>query len=129
MLHGQGNQLTRDLNVVIGTGNNWKIPVFWAPVIKYISAPILAIIVGFAYPLFYTLRNDPLQIYAFSISHIVVVIVIVGLIVPRAVNLSLPADRREKVEHYAPGVTLAPVSAGAIVEVEETFEDNTGNKE
>ena len=29
-----GNQLTRDLNVVIGVGKNWNIPIFWAPVMK-----------------------------------------------------------------------------------------------
>lgn len=29
-----GNQLTRDLNVVIGVGKNWNIPMFWAPIMK-----------------------------------------------------------------------------------------------
>jgi solute carrier family 6 GABA transporter-like protein 1 len=29
-----GNQLTRDLNVVIGVGKNWSIPVLWAPIMK-----------------------------------------------------------------------------------------------
>jgi solute carrier family 6 GABA transporter-like protein 1 len=29
-----GNQLTRDLNVVVGYGKNWNIPMFWAPVMK-----------------------------------------------------------------------------------------------
>lgn len=29
-----GNQLSRDLNVVIGVGKNWNIPMIWAPVMK-----------------------------------------------------------------------------------------------
>jgi len=46
----QGNQLRRDLNVIVGTGKNWKIPVFWGPLLRYISAPILAIVFSFSYP-------------------------------------------------------------------------------
>ncbi|KAG8409549.1 hypothetical protein J3459_017376 [Metarhizium acridum] len=41
VLEIQGNQLTRDLNSVIATGKNWSVPFFWAPVIRYISCPIL----------------------------------------------------------------------------------------
>jgi len=33
-----GNQLTRDLNVVVGFGKNWNIPMFWAPVMKVCKA-------------------------------------------------------------------------------------------
>ena len=54
-----GNQLRRDLNVIVATGKNWSIPSLWAPLIRYISAPILFIIYSFAYPEFWTLRNDP----------------------------------------------------------------------
>jgi solute carrier family 6 GABA transporter-like protein 1 len=32
-----GNQLTRDLNVVIGVGKNWNIPYFWAAIMKVCS--------------------------------------------------------------------------------------------
>ncbi|OAX83045.1 hypothetical protein ACJ72_02591 [Emergomyces africanus] len=118
-----GNQLTRDLNVVVATGKNWRIPVYWGPVIKYISAPILAIIVGFAYPLFNSKRNDPLHIFAFAAANVVMVIVVIGLIIPRSLSLLLPAERRNKVEHYAPGVTLAPVDITTGT-VEETFEES-----
>ncbi|KAH7202948.1 hypothetical protein BKA60DRAFT_641062 [Fusarium oxysporum] len=60
------NQLRRDLNIVVAGGKRWNIPVFWGFVLRYISAPILAIIVSFAFPLFYTKRNDPLHIFAFA---------------------------------------------------------------
>ncbi|KAM5346956.1 hypothetical protein ACJ41O_009961 [Fusarium nematophilum] len=52
----EGNQLRRDLNVVIATGKNWGIPVFWGVILRYVSAPILAIVVSFAYPAFYLKR-------------------------------------------------------------------------
>ncbi|KLJ11513.1 hypothetical protein EMPG_13293 [Blastomyces silverae] len=123
-----GNQLTRDLNIVVATGKNWRIPVFWGPVVKYISAPILAIIVGFAYPLFNSKRNDPLHIFAFAAANVVMVLVVLGLIIPRSLSILLPADRLNKVEHYAPGVTLAPVeiNTGAV---EETFEETEEMKQ
>ncbi|EER44815.1 creatine transporter [Histoplasma capsulatum H143] len=123
-----GNQLTRDLNIVVATGKNWRIPVYWGPVLKYISAPILAIIVGFAYPMFQKLRNDPLHIFAFSIANIVMLLVVLGLVVPRSLSVLLPADRRRKVEHYAPGVTLPPVEIQTSA-VEETVEETEQMKE
>ncbi|QSS66880.1 creatine transporter [Histoplasma capsulatum] len=123
-----GNQLTRDLNMVVATGKNWRIPVYWSPVLKYISAPILAIIVGFAYPMFHKLRNDPLHIFAFSIANVVMLLVVMGLVVPRSLSVLLPADRRRKVEHYAPGVTLPPVEIQTSA-VEETVEETEQMKE
>ncbi|PGH29735.1 solute carrier family 6 (neurotransmitter transporter, GABA) member 1 [[Emmonsia] crescens] len=120
-----GNQLTRDLNVAVATGKNWSIPVYWGPVIKYVSAPILGIIIGFAYPLFNSVRNDPLHIFAFASANVVMVIVVIALIIPRSLNLMLPAARREKVEQYAPGVTMAPVDidTGAVEESVEESEE------
>ncbi|KAK2808805.1 hypothetical protein FQN49_008676 [Arthroderma sp. PD_2] len=117
-----GNQLMRDLNIVVAKGKNWNIPVFWGPVLRYISAPILAIIISFAYPSFYLKRNDPLQIFAFAIAHIIPLIVIVGVIVPRAFNLLLPnADRELGKRLYAPGVTMELLpSPGNVEEGSET---------
>ncbi|KID67879.1 Creatine transporter [Metarhizium brunneum] len=109
-----GNQLTRDLNAVIATGKNWRIPVFWAPVIRYISCPILSIIMSFAYPAFYKLRMDPLHIFAFAVAHVIMVIVVVGLIFPRAFDIFIPPKRRENESvAYAPQVTIMGVSDGS----------------
>lgn len=114
MLEIQGNQLTRDLNAVIATGKNWSIPVFWAPVIRYISCPILSIIMSFAYPAFYKLRMDPLHIFAFAVAHVIMVIVVVGLIFPRAFDIFIPPKQRENESMaYAPQVTIMGVSDGS----------------
>ncbi|KAJ4380188.1 hypothetical protein N0V86_004497 [Didymella sp. IMI 355093] len=89
-----GNQLSRDLNMVIGVGKNWNIPMFWAPVMKYISGPILAIVLSFAYPAF---RNqqmyDPTMIYGFSINHAVVPMVVIGFLLPSWFNWIIPSEK------------------------------------
>ncbi|KAL4931403.1 sodium:neurotransmitter symporter family protein, partial [Aspergillus undulatus] len=51
-----GNQIRRDLNAIIGGEKNWKIPSFWPVLLRYVCAPVLAIIFSFAYPEFHTLR-------------------------------------------------------------------------
>ncbi|KAF9696205.1 hypothetical protein EKO04_006289 [Ascochyta lentis] len=89
-----GNQLTRDLNVVIGVGKNWNIPIFWAPIMKYISTPILAIVLSFAYPKFTTTHMfDPIIIYGFSIVHLVVPMVVLGFVLPSWFNWIIPTDK------------------------------------
>ena len=35
-----GNQLTKDLNVLIGVGKNWNIPYFWAAIMKVCSQKV-----------------------------------------------------------------------------------------
>ncbi|KAH9220818.1 putative sodium/chloride dependent neurotransmitter transporter [Leptodontidium sp. 2 PMI_412] len=77
-----GNMLRHDLNLIVGTGKNWKIPMAWAPTLRYIGAPILAIVYGFSYPGFYAVRNDPMHIFGFAVGHLVLVIIALGLIVP-----------------------------------------------
>lgn len=114
--------MTRDLNVVIATGNNWKLPVAWGPIVRYISAPILSIIISFAYPSFYEKRNDPLHIFAFSIAHIAMILPIVGFIVPRMFNVFVsPAVRAAAEKDYIPGVVFEHLSpdAEAIEKAEE----------
>jgi len=89
-----GNQLRRDLNIIVGTGKNWKIPPFLPILLRYISGPVLAIIFSFAYPEFYTLRYDPLMILGFTVAHIGMVLVIAGCIIPRYYNVFIPPQRR-----------------------------------
>ncbi|KAF1831275.1 solute carrier family 6 protein [Decorospora gaudefroyi] len=89
-----GNQLTRDMNVVIGVGKNWNIPWFWAPIMKYISGPILAIVLSFAYPKFIeTHMFDPIFIYGFSIVHLVYPTIILAALIPSWFNWIIPSEK------------------------------------
>lgn len=90
-----GAQLRRDLNNIVATGKNWKIPSFWPFLIRYVSAPILAIIYSFSYSSFYTLRNDPMYIVGFAVAHLSLVLITLGFIVPRYFDVFIPPQRRE----------------------------------
>lgn len=107
MLSLQGNQLRRDLNITVapeGT-SNWRLPIFWAPVLRYFSAPVLIIILSFGYPTFIAVRNDPLHIFGFFCAHLVFITVIIVYIVPRSMDILVPPKRREEgVRAYAPQV-------------------------
>lgn len=78
-------------------------------ILRYFSAPVLAIVFSFAYPSFIAVRNDPLHIFAFTCAHIVVVFVLVVFIVPRMLNPLIPKTRREEGDRaYAPQVSSHP---------------------
>lgn len=103
-----GNQLRRDLNVVVAQGKNWKIPSFWGVLLRYISSPTLAIVFSFGYPEFYTLRNDPVYIVGFIIAHIVIAAVLLCLALPRWSAAIVPNKRRnEGKKPVAPDVLLS----------------------
>jgi len=87
--------LRNDLNLIVGTGKNWKIPMLWAPTLRYLGAPILAIVYGFSYPGFYAVRNDPMHIFGFAVGHLALVIIALGLIVPSWFDIFVPVSRRE----------------------------------
>ncbi|KAG6292857.1 hypothetical protein E4U46_008219 [Claviceps purpurea] len=89
-----GNQLRRDLNKIIGCHKKWKIPSLWAPILRYVAAPILAIVYSFSYSSFYALRQDPLHILGFAIGHIALLLVGSGFIVPRWLDGLIPPERR-----------------------------------
>ncbi|KAL1954029.1 hypothetical protein VTO42DRAFT_1807 [Malbranchea cinnamomea] len=95
-----GNQLRRDLNfLIVGCipgSKNWNIPSFGPVLLRYISAPILAIIFSFAYPEFHTLRYDPLMITGFILTHICLLIVLLGFVMPRYYNVFIPPSRRHE---------------------------------
>lgn len=83
------------MNLIVAKGSNWSIPVVWGPVLRYISAPILAIIASFSYPTFYNeKRMDPLHIFGFVNAHLSTLIVVIGLIVPRALDVFVVHERR-----------------------------------
>ncbi|KAM3474866.1 hypothetical protein MY8738_007664 [Beauveria namnaoensis] len=103
-----GNQLRRDLNEIVGQGTNWKIPAFWAPLVRYIAAPTLSIVYSFSYPSFYELRDDPLHIFGFAVGHIALIIIGAGLIVPRWFDILIPPPRRNEGHHDYGANVLAP---------------------
>lgn len=90
-----GNQLRHDLNSVIGLGKNWQLPFFWAPVLRYITGPILAIILSLSYPAFEEVTDDPLHILGFIIGHFLLVWCVVGFIFPGWLDVFIIPERRD----------------------------------
>ncbi|KAH7144586.1 hypothetical protein B0J13DRAFT_675895 [Dactylonectria estremocensis] len=125
-----GNQLRRDLNVIVATGNNWSIPRAWPFITRYISSPILAIVVSFAYPAFKAKSQEPPHIFAFTACHCVMAIIVLGFVLPRWFDIFVPADKLHLSKtFYAPQVTIGPLDihsgeeAGAqVAEPDESSE-------
>jgi solute carrier family 6 GABA transporter-like protein 1 len=92
--HEQGNQIRRDLNVIVGQGKNWSIPSFLPILLRYISGPVLAIIFSFAFPEFHTLRYDPMMITGFILSILTIIVVLTGFVMPRYYDAFIPIERR-----------------------------------
>ncbi|KAK8111721.1 SNF-domain-containing protein [Apiospora kogelbergensis] len=121
----RGNQLRRDLNIVVGGGRNWSIPAFLPVLLRYVSGPILAIIFSFAYPEFYTLRYDPLMITGFTLAHIGMVLILMGCIAPRYYDKLIPAQRRaEGMEPTVPCEPKGEVAAHAILPLHGGSDDS-----
>ncbi|KAH4034275.1 hypothetical protein HBI81_081870 [Parastagonospora nodorum] len=91
-----GNQIRRDLNVIVGQGKNWKIPFFLPVLLRYISGPVLAIIFSFAFPEFHTLRYDPMMITGFILSILTIIVVLVGAVMPRYYDAFIPIERKDE---------------------------------
>ncbi|RAR15030.1 SNF-domain-containing protein [Stemphylium lycopersici] len=113
-----GNQLRRDLNVIVGQGNNWKIPAFMPFLLRYLSGPVLAIIFSFAFPEFHTLRYDPMMIAGFILSIITVIVILLGLVMPRYYDAFIPVGRRfEGTEPTVPMQTKGELGGRPIAEM------------
>lgn len=119
----QGEQLRQDLNIIVGTGKNWNIPVVWGPLVKYVSGPILAIVYSFSYPDFInsgdpmTGQTNPLHIMGFAVGHVVLIIFLAGFMVPRWFDVFIPPGRRNEGHiPYAPMVTQDPDELNQSVE-------------
>ena len=105
-----GNQLRHDLNAVVAQGKNWKIPIFWGPLLRYISVLILAIILRFAYPSFHSSRMDPLHILDFAVAHMTMLFVAIGFIMSRFFHPFIPHGKRGKGhDGFVPNVPVAVV--------------------
>lgn len=90
----QGNQLRRDLNLIVGGGKNWRIPIFLPVLLRYISSPVLFIILSFAVPEFHQMRYDPLMILGFIASISFLIFMLIGFFVPRFYEPFIPVHRR-----------------------------------
>ncbi|KAF3046532.1 hypothetical protein E8E12_010640 [Didymella heteroderae] len=113
-----GNQLRRDLNVIVGQGKNWKIPAFLPFLLRYISGPVLAIIFSFAYPEFHTLRYDPMYITGFILANLAMVVVILGFTIPRYYDAFIPYERRgEGTEPTVAMETKGEISGAPVSEI------------
>ncbi|CAO2656874.1 Nn.00g056770.m01.CDS01 [Neocucurbitaria sp. VM-36] len=91
-----GNQLRRDLNLIVGQGKNWKIPPFLPFLLRYLSGPVLAIIFSFAFPEFHTLRYDPMMIAGFILSILTIIVILLGFVMPRYYDAFIPIERRSE---------------------------------
>ncbi|KAF2731643.1 SNF-domain-containing protein [Polyplosphaeria fusca] len=120
-----GNQLRRDLNLIVGRGRNWKIPAFLPLLLRYVSGPVLAIIFSFAYPEFHTLRYDPMMITGFILSHLGLLMVMLGFIFPRYYDAFVPPHRRG--EGTEP--TVANETKGELVATHVTGERDVDSGE
>ncbi|KAI6780460.1 uncharacterized protein J7T54_002857 [Emericellopsis cladophorae] len=116
-----GEQLRLDFNNVVGLGKNWTFPSFWAPLLRYVTGPILAIIFSFAYPSFQTVKNDPVYIFGFVAAHFLLVWVLSGVFYPRWLNVFVPVERRDDgVIPYAPNVPRGVIFGEGSDEAVET---------
>ncbi|KAK5171227.1 uncharacterized protein LTR77_004371 [Saxophila tyrrhenica] len=102
-----GNQLARDLNVTVATGKAWSIPPVWGVLLRYVAAPILGIIFSFSYPSFTPDRSGSLEIWGFTVAHLVLLTIIAAFLLPRFLDVLVPVERRAEGDRaYAPQVLL-----------------------
>ena len=98
---------------------------------RYISAPILAIVYSFSYPSFYKLREDPLHILGFGVGHVALLLILSGFIVPRWYNALIPPPRREEGKHdlgaHAPMMSVDDVASSVSAEAGVVDEKSTGS--
>lgn len=93
------------MNAIIGVGKNWSLPAFWAPLLRYVSGPILAIIFSLAYPAFDQVSNDPLYILGFIVAHFLLLWIVVGWLMPTWFDVFVVPERRDDWKQpYAPNV-------------------------
>lgn len=64
--------------------------------LRYLSGPVLAIIFSFAFPEFHTLRYDPMMIAGFILSILTVIVILIGLVMPRYYDAFVPVHRRSE---------------------------------
>ncbi|CAG1991375.1 unnamed protein product [Fusarium graminearum] len=125
-----GNMLRHDLNTVIGVGKNWSLPFIWAPMLRYVSGPILAIIFSLAYPSFDEVKNDPLHIVGFIVAHCLLLWIVIGYIFPRWYDVFIVHDRRDDWKQpYAPNISRGTTDGQEVDSNEAATSSRTSSKE
>ena len=114
------------MNVVIGGQSNWSLPAIWAPLLRYFSGPILAIILSLAYPTFEGLNNDPLHVMGFIIGHFLLLWCILGFVMPRWLDIFIIPERRDDWKHpVAPCIIRGTREAEISSSMEEASISNS----
>jgi solute carrier family 6 GABA transporter-like protein 1 len=90
----QGCQLSKYLNLTVATGANWKIPIFWGPLLRYVSVPILAMILSFSYPSFNAVRHESCHIVGFIVANMTMLFIAVGWLMPKFYDPFVPVEVR-----------------------------------
>ncbi|KAF2018521.1 SNF-domain-containing protein [Aaosphaeria arxii CBS 175.79] len=124
-----GNQLRRDLNIIVGQGRNWKIPIFLPLLLRYVSGPVLAIIFSFAFPEFHQNRYSPMMIAGFILANLGLVLIVLGFVMPRYYDIFIPPHRRS--EGTEPTIANEPkgeIEARAAHQARD-YEQSFGNAE
>lgn len=85
-------------------------PFWWPVLLRYISSPILLIILSLEYPVFRSdYSKDPIYIFGFAVAHFALLSAVAGFIVPRWFNVFIPKDRRgDGDKPYEVNVPLEP---------------------
>ncbi|KAI0562960.1 hypothetical protein FGB62_48g116 [Gracilaria domingensis] len=97
-----GEQLRKDLNFIVGKGRNWKIPALWSPMLRWLTAPVLIVILSYAYRDFVSgtdavapRSEDPLHIYGFVVAHLVAVFLISSIVAPKVFDAFICGEKKE----------------------------------
>jgi len=86
--------------------------------LRYLSGPVLAIILSFAFPEFHTLRYDPMMIAGFILSILTIIAILLGLVMPRYYDAFIPVHRRlEGTEPTVAMQTKGEVAGRPIVDM------------
>lgn len=105
------DQLPQDLMQIVGQGKNWELPPVRPPLLRYLSAPVLAIVYNFAFPEIHSLNYDPMMITGFILSTMILLSMLLGLILLQCYDTLVPDERRNDV----PVVTMYEARVGETV--------------
>lgn len=104
-----GHQLSVDINALITRGKNWKLPIFWAPLLRFITAPVLVTILSIAYNDFQDFAVDPLHIFGFILAHLALLFAAVSFIIPRSMDIFVNSSEKDSwKKQYAKGPRESP---------------------
>lgn len=95
LLCAQSEQLRQDLNEIVAKGKNWNIPVLWAPMLRWLTAPVLIVILSFSYEAFDgSMRSNALHVFGFVFAHVVAALLVGGLVVPRLFDVFVSESKK-----------------------------------